>query len=437
MSRQVVDPDWILQAWQQFQHYGAPQGVREVVAESWIRCRSTPLEPTDSPGLCDPHRLAELQRAHAERVRAAHPFLERVVWERRGDPMAAALAGPEGVLLDVVSTKAFNQRLAGAALRVGADFGEAQAGTNCVTLALRTNRPDFVIGAEHYLRSFHEVAGLGIPLRTEGQQKPVAVLSVWVPIEHAATLHNAFFHLSTAAYAIERQWELLHSHAYSLTAATAHELRNPLTSLRALAQLGQMQTTDEHLRKLLGRIVDQADHMARIIHNLSLLERPSTEAHFEWLPLWEVVSRAPEMIRQTNPSAAAPYIDPAIERLPLVRANASLLAQALVNLLQNAVEAGEPVRVVGRYDKGADVVELVVTDSGPGIPPQVLSDIFKPYFTTKAEGTGLGLAITKNIVEKLHHGRIYIESRVGEGTRVFVQLPVTPHPLDAPTSPEA
>jgi signal transduction histidine kinase len=114
--------------------------------------------------------------------------------------------------------------------------------------------------------------------------------------------------------------------------------------------------------------------------------------------------------------------------LPPVLADTGQLQQVLINLLVNgfdAAQAGDRVSLTARRaaGNGRPAVAIAVSDSGPGIPPDVLARIFEPFFTTKAEGgTGLGLAICRDII-KAHRGRIDVESQVGVGTTFTIELP--------------
>jgi len=101
-----------------------------------------------------------------------------------------------------------------------------------------------------------------------------------------------------------------------------------------------------------------------------------------------------------------------------------MLYQAFVNLLMNALEAsshGGNLRVSTRV--AGDEFEVTIADTGRGIPPEHLDQVFKPFFTTRHTGTGLGLPITREIIQR-HGGRVTLESRVGEGTAVTVRLPM-------------
>ena len=111
--------------------------------------------------------------------------------------------------------------------------------------------------------------------------------------------------------------------------------------------------------------------------------------------------------------------------LPALNFDAKQILQVLINLFKNALEAmprGGEITVTTRVQGGN--VEMVVADTGEGMPPEVAANIFQPYFTTKAKGTGLGLAISQNIIQE-HGGVISVESTPGRGTAFTIRLPLT------------
>ena len=118
-------------------------------------------------------------------------------------------------------------------------------------------------------------------------------------------------------------------------------------------------------------------------------------------------------------------------KLPPVWGDATQLRQIIHNLLRNAADAqegaAEPcIGIITR--RSENFAELVVTDRGPGFPPELLARVFEPYVTTKAGGTGLGLAIVKKIVDE-HHGQITINNRQPVGAKISIKLPLAAVPV--------
>jgi signal transduction histidine kinase len=119
--------------------------------------------------------------------------------------------------------------------------------------------------------------------------------------------------------------------------------------------------------------------------------------------------------------------------LPHVSCDFSRLQQAFINILWNAIEAmpqGGVLTVTTALDFEQEMIEVHIVDTGTGIPEENLERIFEPFFTTKEEGkgVGLGLSVAYGVIRQ-HHGEIQIQSRIGEGTHVILQLPAGPRAL--------
>jgi signal transduction histidine kinase len=210
-----------------------------------------------------------------------------------------------------------------------------------------------------------------------------------------------------------------------MAASVAHQVGTPLNVISGYVQILRAKHEDGSPDAArLRTIQDQIARVTGIVQ--SLLDRTRRPAP-ELRPLapGELLEGLAELVR---PSLVGRGIDLSVDvasGLPAVGADRVALEQALLNLISNAVDAmplGGRLRLAARSD--ADGVALVVTDSGPGIPPEDLSRVFDPLFTTKppGKGTGLGLPILREVVEA-HGGTVRLESRPGEGTTATVRLP--------------
>jgi signal transduction histidine kinase len=211
-----------------------------------------------------------------------------------------------------------------------------------------------------------------------------------------------------------------------MSAAVAHGLRNPLASLRAAAQLVQRHpnasTSSEHL----NAIIEEVDRLDRRISHLLSFSRPA--------PFHPLKESIPHLVEGLLPAFAGPIRDQHVELqldippgLPEVRVDPLQLEQALVEIVSNALDAmpdGGHLHISAStqlHDSGPPDVLIEVSDTGPGIPAQVLPSVCEPFFTTRQEGTGLGLAIAKRYVQQ-NGGTLEIVSQPG-GTAVRVRLP--------------
>jgi signal transduction histidine kinase len=212
----------------------------------------------------------------------------------------------------------------------------------------------------------------------------------------------------------------------------AHEIGTPLNVIQGRAeQLLQRETLAEKDRAFISVIVTQIEQISRFIHQLLTLARRS-EPQLRAVRLNEIVRRVWEIVGDRgNAGGVEVTLELADEVLPIL-GDPDQLQQVLLNLSVNAVQAvGARGRVTlstqFQHDGNpstAGIVEAVVADTGPGIPPQDLPHIFEPFFTTKGMvgGTGLGLAICREIILN-HHGDIRVESEPGQGSRFIVVLP--------------
>ncbi len=221
----------------------------------------------------------------------------------------------------------------------------------------------------------------------------------------------------------------------TLAAGIAHEIRNPLTSIKA-----RLYTLGKHIRGNdpgtadANIIASEITRLERIVQDVLLFARPSD-------PQPRAVS-AVELLGEVQTLMASALEKTGVQlRLETgaevrVLADPALIKQVLVNLVRNAAEAIEGTGTVtlrSRSDhqvlqgKEHAVAVLEVTDTGRGIPPEVEKRLFDPFFTTKEAGTGLGLSIAARIIEK-HGGALQYQTQVGHGTTFGIVLPVAAAP---------
>jgi signal transduction histidine kinase len=195
-----------------------------------------------------------------------------------------------------------------------------------------------------------------------------------------------------------------------LAAGVAHEIKNPLVGISGGLDLVMRHTQDDSkLRPIVDEIDRQVSRIDVAVKDLLQFARPATP-NFAPADVNEIVERALTLVRPTADTAGVRI---AVEtgRLPRVLADEEMIRQSLVNLIMNSVqatEAGGRVRVITKPRE--DGVEIRISDTGTGIPPDQLSQIFRPFFTTKHQGTGLGLSITQSVIER-HHGTLSVTQR--------------------------
>ena len=209
----------------------------------------------------------------------------------------------------------------------------------------------------------------------------------------------------------------------------AHELNNPLTSILGMSELLQDSPVPDGARKHLEILQQQARRAVEIVQNLTYFSRPPAPGRTE-IDLAELVQRTLDLhaysLRKNN--ITVDFLrDTAI---PAVNGDAHQLMQVFLNLVLNSEQAIREVRDRGtlriRLEKSAKAVSVIFQDDGPGIPPEILANIFDPFYTTKrpGRGTGLGLSICKAILRE-HNGNVEATSGPGGGAVFTVTLPIT------------
>jgi signal transduction histidine kinase len=206
-----------------------------------------------------------------------------------------------------------------------------------------------------------------------------------------------------------------------LTKSLAHEIRTPLSVLRAGTEMLQRSAQSERDREVSELLQAEVDRLSRLVDDLLVFGRPSAPARRE-MDLAETCRSTVDAL-STDAAQKGVSVRYDGESVPLV-ADPDQLRQVAVNLITNAVRAcerGGSVVVGSRRDDGKAVLEVV--DDGVGIPAESLEEIWKPLVTTHRSGNGLGLPIVRQLVEA-HRGTIEVESTVGHGTRMRVLLPL-------------
>jgi signal transduction histidine kinase len=222
-----------------------------------------------------------------------------------------------------------------------------------------------------------------------------------------------------------------------MAAGLAHEIRNPLGSIKASAQyLSETSEQPEGRVEFLDIIVDEVDRLNRVVSSFLDYARPAPTDP-EPIYVNSAVQLTLQFLRPECDSADVGLHVTMDPDLPKVRIDIEHLRQVLINLVQNAVQAmasGGDVyvetRTQDRFRIGGGArrwVRISVRDTGPGIAPGLLANLFVPFVTTKQQGTGLGLAISQRIVSEAG-GRIDARSRQGVGTTFVILLPAEPDP---------
>lgn len=258
--------------------------------------------------------------------------------------------------------------------------------------------------------------------------------------DEIGSLAKAFDHM--AARLLQRERELKQSQATLrradrlsslglLTAGLAHEIRNPLVAIRTFTQLLPERYNDAEFREgFQGLALKEVDRICGLITDLLSFARPS-KPNVAPEDMSDVVEGIVRILETQAKEKGVEIVRDFEANLPKVWIDREQMKQVFMNLILNAIQAMKDggsivvsTRVYSRNRAGetGQFIQVEIRDSGIGIPEENLEHIFDPFFTNKDEGSGLGLSISHQIVQE-HGGYITVESKLGEGTAFFINLP--------------
>jgi signal transduction histidine kinase len=247
----------------------------------------------------------------------------------------------------------------------------------------------------------------------------IKLLQDWVTI-----IENTLSRISLTQKA--RESEQLRT-AGLLGASLAHEIRNPLVTLKTIAQSAHARFNDPEFRRLLIELVPaEIERIEGLVSGLMDLGRPQ-HPHLESVHLNEIVETSVKLVRPKALDDSVALSCILMASPDEITADKASIRQIILNLVMNAIQAVAVINVkrsvVVRTLGGGESVILEVADNGPGMPAEVRRRLFQPFTTSnKTSGIGLGLAITADLV-KLHHGQISLVEQDEAGTTFRVTLP--------------
>lgn len=204
----------------------------------------------------------------------------------------------------------------------------------------------------------------------------------------------------------------------------AHEIKNPLVSIKTFAQLLQEKYNDKDFREQFASLaINEVDRINTLVEDILEFAKPRTLV-WEDVDIKEVVKATIVLLLPQFPDKKIEIKENFCPEPVVIKGDAYRLKQALLNICINSAQAIEREGVIEiGVAKENEKAVIEIKDNGYGIKKEVLDKIFEPFFTTKAKGTGLGLSIVARIIDE-HKGNIQIESEEGKGTKVCIKLPV-------------
>jgi two-component system sensor histidine kinase HydH len=212
-----------------------------------------------------------------------------------------------------------------------------------------------------------------------------------------------------------------------LSAGIAHEIRNPLSSIRGLAQFvyNSFSKTDER-KEDLNTIIQEVDRLNKLVVQVldfAKLKKPNLTR----FSLNDLIRNVAELFKLETKDKQIKFNLELSPDVSQIQADEDQVRQILMNMIINCIQAilkkGEiKIKTEKTLLRGEPAIELIIEDSGIGIPEKDFNQIFDPFFSTKEKGSGLGLSIAYKLIEA-HQGEIKVESKEGEGTKFVIFLP--------------
>jgi two-component system, NtrC family, sensor histidine kinase HydH len=342
-----------------------------------------------------------------------------------------------------------DKTLAGKPVGVNPELDEALAGELAVESGVATK--------EEHLRGEHPVGAtrshyfveIYIPVWDEAHGQVVGVVEIYKTPDSlfdaihegerliwlgnfagGALLYSALFWIVRRADRIMRdqQARLLSAERLAavgeMASAVAHAIRNPLAGIRSSAELA-LDGDGHSFREAAEDIIAEVDRVEDWVRELLVYARP-IDGPPEAVDLNTIVQKSVATYAREIAKRKIAVDASLAPNLPFVRADASLLAQALNSLIANALDAmsdGGRLSLTSAAVDHRGEVELQVSDTGYGMRPEELSRIFRPFYTSKAKGLGLGLPLAKRIIER-YAGRLSVQSEPGGGTTIAIRFDV-------------
>ncbi len=219
-----------------------------------------------------------------------------------------------------------------------------------------------------------------------------------------------------------------------LASGIAHELRNPLAGIKTTAQaLCEELSSDDSRREYLNRITKEIDRLNELLKSFFSFAKPQ-KLNLTFCHIKDIVNEIIPFLIKEIADKGIRFVEGYHPQLPKIQIDKNQMHQVFLNLLLNAIQAmpqgGElkiqvhPVSSGGPGGAPHSMVRILISDTGKGIPANLLSKIFDPFFTTKPKGIGLGLSIAYQIIKK-HEGTIQVRSEWEKGTTFDIRLPET------------
>lgn len=217
-----------------------------------------------------------------------------------------------------------------------------------------------------------------------------------------------------------------HNSDGQLAAALAHEIRNPLTTVKGFMQLLKPYLVEIGKEKYADLAIDEINRANEMLYEFLNVSKPGSNKKTE-IELNKLIQ---EMKMLFENQANINNINLSVKLCPgnpIIYGDTNKIKQVLINIIKNALEACEETQagegeVCITAKSNSRQTQIIIEDNGPGMTEETINKLFTPFYTTKVKGTGIGLSICRKIIEELK-GRIAVKSRLSQGSVFMIELP--------------
>ncbi|AZR74343.1 hypothetical protein BBF96_13665 [Anoxybacter fermentans] len=427
----TLPTDQIFKEWVEFvTAVSKYSSIRPITFQFWEGCREADINSCHQKFVfLSKAELEQKREENAELIKVTSPYIDYLSLSFLGKPHLVVLSDSEGWILEVCGTlEEFGGQVVG--IGPGVNWSEEYLGHNGIGTALVKGEPVLIYGIEHCGLPFNSMVCLGLPIR-DNNNSIIGALDICVPKEDA---HPACFTLALASIvsienALSASSKLQNKLDYvekllateSLLATMVHDLKNPLSTIRGISQLGYMTSGSIREQEYFKKIIKQVDILIDMLNEL--LGKFKSEDYIKDSP----VKAIQEVLNEIEPLCRARGIELSFfaQSYGKTIIHERFFKRAMHNLLINAVQImSEGGKLIVRVNEKKDFILIEIADTGPGIPLEIQQEVFEPFVHGRTDGTGLGLYIVHYVITKVHRGKIWFETGTNEGTTFYIKLPI-------------
>ena len=404
--------------------------ARQITLESWKRCEKLGMNPNKVKfEFLSSRDVEKKKKENYKLTEISNLYMDSLSMSLANIPHTIALSDNDGWIIEFrEKTEELGGIIEGFSL--GVNWSEENVGNNGIGTALAMGQPILVYGAEHYGMPDCKCGCIGVPIINN--ENVIGAIGISVPVEHMnpVKLHSfiaCINSIETAMKYINDKFSntstgINLAATSELIATAVHDLKNPLSVVRGLGQLGIATSDKARMDNYFNRIINQVDEMNDMVMELLSIFKPEELTQQKVTPLIKDVLNSFQPICN-HKNIKLSLVDNVDEYANISK---KLLKRAIENLINNAIQAmdiGGSIEVT--TEKYKNSILIIIKDTAGGIPEELNETLFEPFSFRRSGGTGLGLFMVYHTITNIHKGKIWFDTELGKGTTFFMKLPIT------------